>query len=197
MMIVQPLTGYYVNLSNHRRRCFAFLKRTNSESGMRVLLGFTVIPFLVRIIQLNPMLLSNPCDFNKTKDEDIKLKTFFQSLLKLYSAKSMLADIYIRSRLRRISYEMIFSIIPVLVFIVKVGNITSPTQEYNHAVLRITYSIALASDYIRTYPTLSNADSYDIFSFKYKCLDNILATISSITAIIINTFTTLRLTVLI
>jgi hypothetical protein len=122
----------------------AFLKRTNSESGMRVLLGFTVIHFLVRIIQLNPMLLSNPSDFNKTKDEDIKLKTFFQSLLKLYSAKSMLADIYIRSRLRRISYEMIFSIIPVLVFIVIVGNITSPTQEYNHAVLRITYSIALA-----------------------------------------------------
>lgn len=100
------------------------------------------------MIELYPTLLSNEKDSNKANDKDNSssrlINTFFQSILKLHSAKSMFAEIYIRSRIRKISYELIFTIIPVLVFIVIVGNITSPTQKYNSEMLRILYSIALS-----------------------------------------------------
>jgi hypothetical protein len=120
----------------------------NHQYDICTLLGFPVIHFMEKIIEFDPTIaIEKGEDIKQVDNFDKKVRIFFQSLLNLHSAKSTLMEIYIRSKIRKISYELIFSIIPVLVFIVLVGNITSPSQYYyggSQMLLRIVYSLALS-----------------------------------------------------
>jgi hypothetical protein len=140
---IKNISSQFIDASNY---ILKFIQtHRNHQSDIYTLLGFPIIHFMEKIIEVDPTIAieKKEAGNKQINNFDKKVMVFFQSLLNLHSAKSTVIEAYIRSKIRKISYELIFSIIPVLVFIVLVGNITS-TLQYSQLLLRIVYSIALS-----------------------------------------------------
>lgn len=82
--------------------------------------------------------------FNYLRDENEELSQFYEIVKRLQALKSICQKIYIRDTLAKISFELLASTIPIIVFITAIASISNYEQYYT-LLIRALFAVSLST----------------------------------------------------